>query len=135
MYVCQPLHVLWPFTLVQLNQAYQLFQGLEQHATVSHLTEDYLYKFMHKHGEQMEDIRAHLGVLHNLSTEVNDLLNNLDMGSRQCRDVPIESLPSLGELGVSPSISAIGGGEQIVKEPLIMTVEENKIPLLLWVCS
>ena len=90
---------------------------------------------MHKHGEQVEDIRAHLGVLHNLSTEVNDHLNNLDMGCCQWRNVPVESLPPLGKLGVSPSISAIGGGEQVVKKPLIMKVEENKVPLLLGVCG
>ena len=63
---------------MQLNQAYQLFQGLEQRITTSCLTEDRLYEFMHEHGQQMEDIKAHLGVLHNLFMEVNDHLNDLD---------------------------------------------------------
>ena len=31
----------------------------------SHPTEDHLYEFMHKHGQSMEDIEAHLEVLHN----------------------------------------------------------------------
>ena len=37
----------------------------------------------------------------------------------------------LNEPLVSPSISAVGGGEEVV--PLMTTVEEDKVPLPLWV--
>ena len=47
-------------------------------------TEDRLYEFMHEHGQRMEDIEAHLGVLHNSFMEVNDRLNNLDTGRCRC---------------------------------------------------
>ena len=112
-------------TPIQLNQAYQSFQGLEQHVTASRLAKDRLYKFMHKHGQWMEDIEAHLGVLHNLFMEVNDCLNDLDTGHCRCRDVL--STPVLDEPLVSPSISAVGGGEEVV--PLMMTVDEEEVPL------
>ena len=92
-------------------------------------TEDRLYEFMHKHGQRMEDIEAHLGVLHNLFMEVNDRLNDLDTGHCRCRDVP--SSPVLDDPQVSPSISAVGGGEEVV--PLLTMVEENEVPLPLWV--
>ena len=42
-------------------------------------TEDCLYEFMHEHGQRMEDIEAHLGVLHNSFMEVNDHLNDLTL--------------------------------------------------------
>ena len=77
----------------------------------------------------MEDIKAHLGVLHNSFMEVNNCLNDLDTGRCSCRDVP--SSPVLDEPQVSPSISAVGGGEEVV--PLLTTVEENEVPLPLWV--
>ena len=80
---------------------------------------------MHEHGQQMEDIEAHLGVLHNSFMEVNDRLNNLDTSHCRCRDVL--SSPVLDDPQVSPSISAVGGGEEVV--PLLTTVEENKVPL------
>ena len=73
----------------------------------------------------MEDIEAHLGVLHNLFMEVNDRLNNLDTGRCRCRDVPLS--PVLDDPLVSPSISAVGGGEEVV--PLMTTVEEDEVPL------
>ena len=73
----------------------------------------------------MEDIEAHLGVLHNLFMEVNDHLNNLDTGRCRCRDVP--SSPVLDDPQVSPSISAVGGGEEVV--PLMTTVEEDEVLL------
>ena len=38
-------------TPVQLNQAYQLFQGLEQCVMASRPTEDCLYEFMHGHAK------------------------------------------------------------------------------------
>ena len=94
-------------------------------------TEDCLYEFMHEHGQRMEDIEAHLGVLHNLFMEVNDGLNDLDTGRCRCRDVP--SSPVLDEPRVSPSISAVGGGEEVV--PLLTMVEENEVPLPLRVCG
>ena len=56
----------------------------------------------------MEDIEAHLGVLHNSFMEVNDHLNDLDTGHCRCRDMP--SSPVLDDPLVSPSISAVGGG-------------------------
>ena len=77
----------------------------------------------------MEDIEAHLSVLHNLFMEVNNCLNDLDTGHCRCRDVP--SSPVLDEPQVSPSIRAVGGGEEVV--PLMTTVEEDKVPLPLWV--
>ena len=77
----------------------------------------------------MEDIEAHLGVLHNLFMEVNNHLNDLDTGRCRCRDVPTS--PVLDEPQVSPSLSAVGGGEEEV--PLMTTVEENKVPLPLQV--
>ena len=90
-----------------------------------HPTEDHLYKFMHKHGQCMEDTEVHLGVLHNLFMEVNDRLNDLDTGGCRCRDVP--STPVLDEPLVSPSISAVGGGEEVV--PLMTTVDKEEVPL------
>ena len=57
--------------------------------------------------------------------EVNDRLNNLDTGRCRCRDVP--SSPILDDPQVSPSISAVGGGEEVM--PLLTTVEENEVPL------
>ena len=80
---------------------------------------------MHEHGQHMEDIEAHLGVLHNLFMEVNDRLNDLDTGCCRCRDMP--SSPVLDDPLVSPSISAVGGGEEVV--PLMTTVEEGEVPL------
>ena len=94
-------------------------------------SEDRLYEFMHKHGQRMEDIEAHLGVLHNSFMEVNDRLNNLDTGRCRCRDVP--SSPVLDDPQVSPSISAVGGGEEVV--PLMTTVDEEEVPLPLRVCG
>ena len=72
--------------------------------------EDRLYEFMHEHGQRMEDINAHLGVLHNSFMEVNDRLNDLDTGRCRCRDLP--SSPVSDDPQVSPSISAVGGGCQ-----------------------
>ena len=94
-------------------------------------SEDHLYEFMHKHGQWMEDIEAHLGVLHNSFMEVNNRLNNLDTGHCRCRDVPLS--PVLDEPLVSPSISAVGGGEEVV--PLMTMVDEDEVPLPLWVCG
>ena len=88
-------------------------------------TEDCLYEFMHKHGQRMEDIEAHLGVLHNSFMEVNDRLNDLDTGRCRCPDVPLT--PVLDEPLVSPSISAVGGGEEVVS--LMTTVDKEEIPL------
>ena len=110
---------------MQLNQAYQSFQGLEQRVTTSCPTEDRLYEFMHEDEQRMEDIKAHLRVLHNSFMEVNDRLNDLDTGRCRCRDVP--STPVLDEPLVSPSISAVGGGEEVV--PLMMMVDEEEVPL------
>ena len=93
--------------------------------SASRPTEDRLYEFMHEHGQRMEDIEAHLGVLHNSFMEVNDRLNDLDTGRCRCRDVPTS--PVLDEPRVSPAISAVGGGEEVV--PLLMTVEESEVPL------
>ena len=73
----------------------------------------------------MEDIEAHLGVLHNSFMEVNDCLNDLDTGRCRCRDVPTSLV--LDDPLVSPSISAVGGGEEVV--PLMTTVEEDEVPL------
>ena len=73
----------------------------------------------------MEDIEAHLGVLHNSFMEVNDRLNDLDTGRCRCRDVPTS--PVLDEPRVSPSLSAVGGGEEVVL--LMTTVEEDEVPL------
>ena len=73
----------------------------------------------------MEDIEAHLGVLHNSFMEVNDRLNDLDTGRCRCRDVP--SSPVLDDAQVSPSISAVGGDGEVV--PLMTTVEEDEVPL------
>ena len=92
-------------------------------------TEDCLYEFMHEHGQQMEDIEAHLGVLHNSFMEVNNHLNNFDTGCCRCQDVP--SSPVVDKPLVSPSIGAVGGGEEVV--PLMTTMEENEVPLPLWV--
>ena len=108
-----------------------MFQGLEQRFSVSRPSEDRLYEFMHEHGQRMEDIEAHLGVLHNLFMEVNDRPNDLDTGRCRCRDVL--SSPVLDEPRVSPSISAVGGGEEVV--PLLTMVEENEVPLPLQVCG
>ena len=73
----------------------------------------------------MEDIEAHLGVLHNSFMEVNDRLNNLDTGRCRYRDVP--STPVQDDPLVSPAISVVGGGEEVV--PLMTTVDEEEVPL------
>ena len=80
---------------------------------------------MHEHGQHMEDIEAHLGVLHNSFMEVNNRLNDLDTGRCRCRDVPSSLV--LDDPLVSPSVSAVGGGEEVV--PLMTTVEEDEVPL------
>ena len=79
----------------------------------------------------MEDIEAHLGVLYNSFMEVNNHLNDLDTGCCRCRDVP--SSPVLDDPLVSPFISAVGGGKEVV--PLMTTVEEDEVPLPLRVCG
>ena len=61
--------------------------------------------------------------------EVNDCLNDLDTSCCRCWDVP--SSPVLDEPQVSPSISAVGGGEEVV--PLMTMVDEDEVPLPLWV--
>ena len=63
--------------------------------------------------------------------EVNDHLNDLDTGHCRCRDVLLS--PVLDEPQVSPLISAVGGGEEIV--PLMTTVDEEEILLPLRVCG
>ena len=73
----------------------------------------------------MEDIEAHLGVLHNSFMEVNDRLNDLDTGRCRCRDIPTS--PARDDPQVSPSLSAVGGGEEVV--PLMTTVDEEEVPL------
>ena len=73
----------------------------------------------------MEDIEAHLRVLHNSFMEVNDCLNDLDTGCCRCRDV--SSSPVQDEPLVSPSISTVGGGKEVV--PLMTTVDEEEVPL------
>ena len=93
--------------------------------SASHPTEDRLYEFMHEHGQQMEDRGAHLGVLHNSFMEVNDHLNDLDTGPCRCQDLSLT--PVLDEPLVSPSISAVGGGKEVV--PLMTTVDEERVPL------
>ena len=123
--ICPSLNVLLALTPTQLNQAFQLFQGLEQRVSGNRPTEDRLYEFMHEHGQRMEDIEAHLGVLHNSFMEVNDRLNDLDTGRCRCRDVP--STPVLDDPLVSPAISAVSGGEEVV--PLMTTVDEEEVPL------
>ena len=80
---------------------------------------------MHEHGQRMEDIEAHLGVLHNSFMEVNDRLNDLDTGRCRCRDVPSSLVRD--DPQVSPSISAVGGGKEVV--PLMTMVDEDEIPL------
>ena len=80
---------------------------------------------MHEHGQRMEDIEAHLKVVHNSFMEVNDRLNDLDTGCCRCWDVPSSPVPD--EPLVSPSISAVGGGEEAV--PLMTTVNEEEVPL------
>ena len=77
----------------------------------------------------MEDIEVHLGVLHNLFMEVNNRLNDLDTSCCRCQDVPSSPVPN--KLLVSPTISAVGGGEEVV--PLMMMVDEDEVPLPLWV--
>ena len=47
------------------------------------------------------------------------------MALTRCRDVP--SSPVLDEPLVSPSISAVGGGEEVV--PLMTTVDKEEVPL------
>ena len=94
-------------------------------------TEDCLYEFMHEHGQCMEDIEAHLGVLHNLFMEVNDCLNDLDTGCCRCRDV--SSSPVQDEPLVSPLISAVGGGKEVVS--LMTMLDEEEVPLRLRVCG
>src|SRR6202000_2250788 len=96
-----------------------------QWVSANHPTENHLHEFMHEHGQRMEDIEAHLGVLHNLFMEVNDCLNDLDNGHCRCWDMP--SSPVLDEPLVSPSISAVGGGEEVV--PLMTTVDEEEVLL------
>ena len=123
------LQCLPALTSIQLNQAYQSFQGLEKHVTASRPTEDCLYKFMHEHGQWMEDIEAHLVVLHNSFMEVNNCLNDLDTGCCRCRDVPLS--PVLDKPQVSPSINAVGGSKEVV--PLMTMVEEDKVLLPLQV--
>ena len=88
-------------------------------------TENRLYEFMHEHRQHMEDIEAHLGVLHNSFMEVNDRLNNLDTGHCRCRDVPLS--PVQDDPLVSPLISAVRGGEEVV--PLMMMVDEEEVLL------
>ena len=56
---------------------------------------------------------------------VNNRLNDLDTGRCRCRDVP--STPVLDEPQVPPSISAVGGGEEVV--PLMTMVNEEEVPL------
>ena len=73
----------------------------------------------------MKDIKAHLGVLHNSFMEVNNRLNNLDTGRCRCQDIPLT--PVLDEPLVSPSISAVGGGKEVV--PLMTTVDEEEVLL------
>ena len=94
-------------------------------------TEDHLYEFMHKHGQHMEDIEAHLGVLHNSFMEVSNHLNKLDTSHYRCRDVL--STPVLDEPLVSPSISTVGSGKEVI--PLMMTVDEEEVLLPLRVCG
>ena len=77
----------------------------------------------------MEDIEAHLGVLHNSFMEVNNHLNNLDTGHCRCRDVPSSLV--LDDPQVSPSISAVGGGKEVV--PLMTMVNKDEVPLPLQV--
>ena len=79
----------------------------------------------------MEDIEADLGVLHDLSIEINDCLNDLDMGHGWCRDVPAEGSAVLDEPHVSPPISTVRGGEGLV--PLITTVKKDEVLLPLQV--
>ena len=88
-------------------------------------SEDRLYKFMHEHGQRMENSEAHLGVLHNSFMEVNDRLNDLDTGRCRCQDVPATPVPD--DPLVSPAISAVGGGEEVV--PLMTTVNKEEVPL------
>ena len=66
-----------------------------------------------------------------MSMEVKNHLNNLDTGHCRCQDVP--STPVLDEPLVSPLISAVGGVEEVV--PLATTVDEDEVPLPLWVCG
>ena len=90
---------------------------------------------MHKNGQHMEDIEAHLGVLHNSSMEVNGHLNDLDTGCCWCRDVLIETLSLPDVPHVSHSISVVGGGEEVVgEEGLSTTVGEEEVPLPIQVC-
>ena len=86
---------------------------------------------MHEHGQCMEDIEAHLGVVHNSFMEVNNCLNDLDTGRCRCRDVP--STPVQDDPLVSPAISAVGGGEEVI--PLMTTVDEEEVSLPLRVCG
>ena len=73
----------------------------------------------------MEDIEAHLGVFHNSFMEVNNRLNDLDTGHCRCREVP--STPVQEDPLVSPAISVVGGGKEVV--PLMTTVDEDEVPL------
>ena len=57
--------------------------------------------------------------------EVNDRLNDLDTGCCRCQDVP--STPVLDDPLVSPAISAVGGGEEVI--PLMTMVDEEEVPL------
>ena len=57
--------------------------------------------------------------------EVNNRLNDLDTGRCRCRDVP--STPVLDDPLVSPAISAVRGGEEVI--PLMTTVDEEEVPL------
>ena len=94
-------------------------------------SKDHLYEFMHEHGQQMEDIEAHLRVLHNSFMEVSNHLNKLDTSHCRCRDVL--STPVLDEPLVSPSISTVGSGKEVI--PLMMTVDEEEVLLPLRVCG
>lgn len=74
---------------------------------------------MHKHGQDMEDIEAHLGVLQKSSMEVNNHLNGLNTDHCRCRDMLAENPPVSDEPHVSLSISAVGKGEEVVVEDFI----------------
>ena len=93
----------------------------------------HLYKFMHEHGQQMEDIEAHLGVLHNSFMEVNNCPNDSDTNCCRCGDVPLTFV--VDEPHVSPLISAVGGGEEVVKEGLLTIVGEEEVPFMIQVCG
>ena len=97
--------------------------------SANHPTEDCHFELIHEHEQQMEDIEAYLGVLHNSFREVNDHLNDLDTGCCWCQDVLLS--PVLDKPLVSLFISTVGGCKEVV--PLMMTVDKNEVPLLLQV--